>query len=227
MRENSFFHTTRGRIVESLLRRPAQTATELSGRLGLTPNAIRQHLTRLGRDGLVAEMVQRRGRTKPSLVYTLTRDGEQLFPQRYNALLNLVLRELKNDEGQDRVKELFRKIGRRTALKHAARFDGKDASGRLAALADLVREQGVVADFEPTSEGFVFREHNCPFRDSVASHSELCSMVHALMEEVVPGKTEQRKSIARGDDRCEFVVSAGKTGSHTGAVDLASTGRGT
>ena len=221
MRENSFFHTTRGRIVESLLRRPAQTATELSGRLGLTPNAIRQHLTRLGRDGLVAESAQRRGRTKPSLVYSLTRDGEQLFPQRYNALLNLVLRELKNDEGQAKVDDLFRKIGRRTARKYAEHFAGKDTPGRLAALAELVREQGVVADFEPKGEGFVFREHNCPFRDTVASHSELCTMVHALMEEVLPGKTEHRTSIARGDDRCEFVVSA-----PAGAFGAAATARG-
>jgi predicted ArsR family transcriptional regulator len=211
MRENSFFNTTRGRIAESLLRRPAQTATELSVRLGLTPNAIRQHLARLGRDELVTESAQRRGRTKPSLIYSLTREGEQLFPQRYGTLLNLLLRQLKNDEGPDRVNELFRKIGRRTARKYADRFEGKDAAGRLSALTELLREKGVVADFEPVADGFVFREHNCPFRSSVADHNELCTMVHTLMEEVLPGKTEQRTSIARGDQRCEFSVDVKST----------------
>jgi predicted ArsR family transcriptional regulator len=207
MREDSFFHTTRGRIVESLLRRPAQTATELSARLGLTPNAIRQHLTRLGRDGLVSESAQRRGRTKPSLVYALTRGGEQLFPQRYSSVLNLLLRELKNEQGSEGVKELFARIGRRTAHKYADRFEGKDTGGRLAVLADLLHQQGVVTDYEAGPDGFLFREHNCPFRASVQDNAELCTMVHNLMEEVLPGKTEQRKSIARGDDRCEFVVS--------------------
>lgn len=206
MREDSFFHTTRGRIVESLLRRPAQTATELSTRLGLTPNAIRQHLTRLGRDGLVTESAQRRGRTKPSLVYALTHGGEQLFPQRYSAVLNLLLRELKREQGPQRVNELFARIGRRTAHKYADRFEGKDTGGRLAVLGELLREQGVVTDFEAGKNEFLFREHNCPFRASVAENAELCTMVHTLMEEVLPGKTEQRKSIARGDDRCEFVV---------------------
>jgi len=209
MREDSFFHTTRGRIAETLLRKPGRTAIELSAGLGLTPNAVRQHLARLGRDGLVTENTERRGRTKPSLVYSLTRDGERLFPQRYNTLLNTLLREIKNDEGQARVAELFRKIGRRTARKHADRFEGKDARGRVEALAGLLREQGVVADFQAAPDGgFFLREHNCPFRDAVADNSEICGMVHALMEEVLPGKPEHTTSIARGDALCEFHLPA-------------------
>jgi len=209
MRENSFFHTTRGRIVETLLHRPGQTAAELAKRLGLTPNAVRQHLVRLERDGLIKEATERRGPTKPSLAFSLTREGERLFPQRYPALLNLVLRELKDDEGQARVNELFRNIGKRTARKYAHRFDGKDERGRVEALTTLLREQGVAAEYEAApGGGFVLREHNCPFRESVAAHSELCGMVHALMEEILPGEPEQRTSIARGDAACEFRLGA-------------------
>lgn len=206
MREASFFQTTRGRIVESLKRNRARTAAELSSEQGVTPNAIRQHLSRLERDGLVLGRAQRLGPTKPTLVYSLTEEGERLFPQRYPTLLNAVLRELEDEGGTDNVARVFRNIGKRSAQRHAGRFAGKDVAGRVAELADFLRERGVVVEHAKTADGFVLREYNCPFRDSVASHPEVCSMVHTLMEEVLPAKPRQTSSIARGDERCEFVV---------------------
>jgi predicted ArsR family transcriptional regulator len=208
MREARFFQTTRGRIVESLQRRGPQTAAELAAGHDLTQNAIRQHLARLERDGLVAETSERRGPTKPSLVFSLTAEGRRLFPQRYSTLLNAVIEEISASQGGDKVKELFHNIGQRSARKYAARFAGKTPQERVAELTAILREQGVVADYEVSADGFVLREHNCPFRDTVATHPEVCSVVHALMEEVLPAKAEQRQSIARGDDICEFAIPA-------------------
>ncbi len=208
MREPSFFQTTRGRIVESLKRHRARTANELSQEYGVTPNAIRQHLSRLQRDGLVAERAERIGRTKPTLVYSLTPEGERLFPQRYPLLLNVLLDELHREGGPTKLQELFANIGRRSARRHAARFTGKDLPDRIAELAKFLRERGVIVEYEKTPSGYAFREFNCPFRDTVTSHPEICTMVHTLMEEVLPQPARQVKSISRGDDRCEFEFAA-------------------
>jgi predicted ArsR family transcriptional regulator len=204
MQTNGFFQTTRGRILESLKRHGGRTATELAVEQGLTANAVRQHLGRLESEGLIVESTARRGPTKPSLLYSVTTEGERLFPQRYDVLLNALLHELQREEGQDRVTELFKKIGQRSARKYADRFEGKDVAGRVDELTKLLREQGVVADCERTDDGFLIREHNCPFKDTVASHPQVCNVVHSLMGEVLPGKPEQRSSIARGDAVCEF-----------------------
>ena len=208
MRESSFFQTTRGRIVESLKRHGTRTATELSAEHGVTPNAIRQHLSRLERDGLVAERARRIGRTKPTLVYSLTSEGERLFPQRHPVLLTAVLDELQREGGPAKLRELFSSIGRRSAHRHAARFKGLDVPETVAELARFLRERGVIVEYEKTPSGFAFRELNCPFKDAVAEHPEICSMVHTLMEEVLPDKPRQVTSISRGDDRCEFEVAA-------------------
>jgi len=201
-----FFQTTRGRILESLKRRGGRTATELAAEHGLTANAVRQHLGRLEADGLVAESTARRGRTKPSLLYTVTTEGERLFPQRYDVLLNALLTELRVEEGQDRVNALFQKIGERSARKYADRFAGKDLAGRVDELTKILRDQGVIADCERTGDGFLIREHNCPFKETVAAHPQVCTVVHTLMNEVLPGEREQRSSIAKGDAVCEFHV---------------------
>jgi predicted ArsR family transcriptional regulator len=206
MREASFFQTTRGRIIQSLKRHGARTASELSKELGLTANAIRQHLARSERDGLVLETSARRGPTKPSLLFSLTGEGERLFPQRYGVLLNAVLNELRAEEGEERVSALFRNLGKRSARKYASRFEGKGEEQRVAELTNILQEQGVLADFERTRDGFVLREHNCPFKDTALAHPQVCGVIHTLMQEVLPSTPTQRTSIAKGDDVCEFVI---------------------
>jgi predicted ArsR family transcriptional regulator len=208
MPEASFFHTTRGRIVQGLKRHSRRSAADLAADLGLTVNAVRRHLARLQQDGLISQQRERRGRTKPSLVYCLTADGERLFPQRYDVLLNAILAELRREGGEERVSDVFQRIGERAARKHAPRFAGKDTAQRVGELAEILRRRGVVADHEAVAGGFVLREHNCPFKETVAAHPQLCSVVHRLMNEALPGGFEQKTSIARGDERCEFRIPA-------------------
>lgn len=208
MREDAFFQTTRGRVLESLKRRGGSTAAELAAEHGLTVNAVRQHLSRLEGEGLISEGRTRRGRTKPSVVYSVSHAGERLFPQRYDVLLNAVLHELQLEGGDDRVTALFKRIGERSARKYAGRFEGKPLGERVGEMAKILREQGVVADCEPSDGGYVLREHNCPFKETVGAHPQVCTVVHALMNEVLPSAPEQRSSIARGDAACEFHIAA-------------------
>ena len=216
MREASFFHTTRGRILESLKKHDGRTAAELAAEHSLTVNAVRLHLSRLEADGLVVERGARRGRTKPSAVYSVTHAGERVFPQRYDVLLNAVLHELRLEEGQDRVTALMRKIGERSARKYADRFEGKNVAERVGEVTKILREQGVVADCETKPDGYVIREHNCPFKETVAANPQVCTVVHTLMNEVLPGTSpEQRTSIAKGDATCEFHIPSAKKAGDT------------
>ena len=216
MREAPFFHTTRGRILQSLKRHGGRTAAELAAEHGLTVNAVRQHLSRLEAEGLVSDGVARPGRTKPSAVFAVTHEGERLFPQRYDVLLNALIRELRVEDGSDRVDQLFRKIGERSARKYAARFEGKGLAERVDEITKILREQGVVADCEPVDGGFRIREHNCPFKETAGAHPQVCTVVHTLMNEVLPSSPEQRRSIARGDDTCEFHIPTHKSGESYG-----------
>ncbi len=212
MREAPFFHTTRGRILQSLKRQGGRTAAELAAEHRLTVNAVRQHLSRLEAEGLVADGAARPGRTKPSAVYSVTHEGERLFPQRYDVLLNALLRELRAEGGDDRVSDLFRKIGERSARKYAARFEGKPLAQRVDEVTKILKEQGVVADCEAADGGYTIREHNCPFKETAESNPQVCTVVHSLMNEVLPVAPEQRRSIARGDAVCEFHIPAHESG---------------
>src|SRR5437660_321137 len=95
MVEDRFFDTTRGKIL-SLLRKSNEglTVDELSHELAITSNAVRQQIALLEGGHFVNGRRVKRGATKPSVVYFLTSEGDNLFPKHYDALLNSVLREI-------------------------------------------------------------------------------------------------------------------------------------
>ena len=103
MHDERFFRSTRGQILQSLRKKRLCTIDDLSESLGLTPNAIRQHVAVLERDGLVVQGSVRRGRFKPCHAYSLTSRGDDLFPKRYESLLSELLREVSEADGPEKV----------------------------------------------------------------------------------------------------------------------------
>ena len=208
MQADRFFQTTRGRIVEELRRRKTASAQDLAQHFDLSPNAIRQQLVVLERDGLVVEKSVRRGRTKPTYEFSLTSDGEKLFPQQYDKMLGAVLREVKEQFGDDGVSKVFDGIAKRTVAKAKARVNAPDTQGRVAQLAEVLREGGVVAEYSLIDGGYALYEHNCPYSEVVKDHPEVCSVIHHVLDETVGGQHVQTESIANGGKQCRIEVKA-------------------
>jgi predicted ArsR family transcriptional regulator len=208
MQADRFFQTTRGRIVEELRLRRSASAQDLAEHFGLSPNAIRQQLVVLERDGLVLEKSVRRGRTKPTYEFSLTSEAEKLFPQQYDKMLGAVLREVKEQFGEDGVAKVFDGIAKRTVAKAKRRVTAADTKGRVTQLAEVLREGGVVADVSLIDGGYALHEHNCPYSEVVKEHPEVCSVIHHVLDETVGGTHVQTESIATGGNRCRFEVKA-------------------
>ena len=87
--------STRLRILEYLQRNGTATVKELGQLLGLTSTGIRQHLTVLERDGLVAVREERGRVGRPNLVYSLTDEADAVFPKTYDVLASVLLEEIR------------------------------------------------------------------------------------------------------------------------------------
>src|SRR5437773_6108728 len=90
-----FQDSTRGRIVARLREGPA-TVDDLAKDLGLTDNAIRQHLTALERDHIVQQSGVRRGpgAGKPASLYVLRPGVEPMLSRAYAPVLSALLEVL-------------------------------------------------------------------------------------------------------------------------------------
>lgn len=186
------------------------SAFDLAELFGLSPNAIRQQLVVLERDGLIAGKSVRRGKTKPTVEYSLTSEAERYFPQRYDRMLNAVLREIREAGGGEAVRAVFDRIGKRSAERLKPEFDRSPATeGKLISLVASLRASGVTADLTTSERGtLVLHEHNCPYASVVAENPEACSAIHTILDSVAPGKAEQVESIATGGTECRFEIEA-------------------
>jgi predicted ArsR family transcriptional regulator len=201
---------TRGRIIEELADSP-KTARDLAKTLGIQESAARGHLDRLEERGLVVPTFRREGVGRPRKRYLLTPQGQELFPRRYELLLDSVMEELIAREGEGFVSVLFAEAARRMA-KEIAREVPTDATPaeRAKALAGALNHLGFRCTVEssPTGELKIVRT-NCVFRHNALTHSYLlCDVFDKHLTEELLGQAglALEDSITRGGMRCTHLI---------------------
>ena len=199
--------STRMEVLELLRRKGHASAETIASDLGVTPNAVRQHLTNLEREGLVVSHPERRARGRPSLLFNLTERADSVFPKRYGQLATMVLNELREMAGEEAVDEVFRRIAHRNADAIEPQLNGRDFDGRLEQVVDWIARAGTLADHEPIADGNVrVTIHNCPFRATAMKFPQVCTITPHLLNRLLDAPVSQEASIHRGDAHCSFVV---------------------
>jgi predicted ArsR family transcriptional regulator len=198
--------STRMEILELLRRKQAASAEAISAELGITPNAVRQHLTNLERDGFVKSEPVRRKRGRPSLLFSLTDRADAVFPKRYGQLATMVLTEIQEMEGPEALDEIFRRVALRHASAIEDQLEGLDFDEKLRRLVDWIARAGTLADSEETPEGVRVNIHNCPFRNTALKFPQVCTITPQLITRLLGAPVSQSNSIHRRDPYCSFVV---------------------
>lgn len=202
-----FLETTRGRVV-SLLRRGARTVEELARALGLTDNAVRNHLATLERDGLVRPDGVRRGpgAGKPAVLYELSPDAEPLLSRAYQPVLTAVLDVIVDELPGDQAAALLREVGRRLAATAGSPARAADSlDDRVRAAAAVLTALG--GEVEVVAEGGALRLRGfaCPLSTTVSRRPELCAAVESLVSEIAGAPA--RECCEHGErPRCCFAV---------------------
>lgn len=203
--DQRFLETTRGQIV-SVLRRGGRTVEELATALGLSDNAVRNHLATLERDLVIRQAGVRRGggAGKPAVLFELHPDAELLFSRAYSPVLTAVIEALVNNCSSDQTDELLRDVGRRLARQLGGPAAGtlenrvRTAAAVLIALggdAEVTREDGTLR----------IRASGCPLSATVSRRPELCRAVETLIAEVTGTKAET--CCSHGErPRCCFAI---------------------
>jgi len=203
---------TEDRILYLLKSKGPQTAAQLAKRLGVTAMAVRQHLYRFGRDGLVEFADQRRAVGRPVRVWRLTERAAARFPESHAELtLEMIaaVRATFGEEGLDRL------LAERTRLQLRAYRERIRAAGagslesRVRVLAAIRREQGYMAECVTRADGsLLLRENHCPICVAAKSCQGLCREELGLFRAVLGTRThvERTDHILAGASRCAYVI---------------------
>lgn len=201
--------TTRQSILHLLRRQGQMTAAELGEALGIGAVGIRQHLTLLERDNLVAVLGLRRTIGRPSHLYGLTAEAEALFPKRYDKLALEVIDYLADQVGEKAVDAVF--LRRRLAIAQdiAPRLINKPRGEQVATLAAILADQGYMCEYEQLGDGsFLLIEHNCPVDCVARQHPQICAQEIELYQDLLGVPLVRETTIARGDHCCCYRIPA-------------------
>ena len=175
----------RGRIV-SLLQRGGLTAHDIAARLGLTRSAIRIHIKAMERDGVVRRAGKRPGTTRPSHVFELTPEIEQLLSKAYVPLLMQLVRVFSDALPADQLDGLLREVGSGLAaeLSRGRRLSGSLGS-RVAMASEILNEELGATTRVEGNGGYVIRGDGCPLAALTGKNPGVCLAMERLVTEVV------------------------------------------
>lgn len=181
------------------------TVQALADALTISRNAVRQHVTALERDGLVAKGVTQPSGGRPEQLYVLTAEGNERFPRQYSWFSELLLQMLEAQAGRAGLAEKLAAMGRSVAASLEARLtDGSGSRARLAALAEIMREIGYDAAATTGHGEQVIEAHNCVFHKLAATCPEVCSFDLALLSAASRCRVEHAACMVRGGAACRF-----------------------
>lgn len=212
---------SRNRLVVHL-RRGLRTVGDLARAVGLTPNAVRQHLAVLERDGIVVRRPSQRAtgalpRGKPATRYEIAPDAVVSFSRAYAPVLTALLTALPSHLAEPELGRLLRDTGERLAAD-APPPPRSDLRQRAVAGVAILESLGGLAELTEEGDAFVITGCSCPLAQSVAARPELCSAIEILLSTATGAQVAQHCDRTDGA-RCRFVLTA--PASETPGIHLA------
>jgi predicted ArsR family transcriptional regulator len=201
---------TRGRILEELAVAP-RTARDLAEKLGIQESAARGHLGRMQVRGLVTPTFRREGVGRPRKRFALTGAGQELFPKKYDLILDTVVDELLAREGEKYVSALFADAAERMAHEVAKEVPRSGTpEHRAENVVRSLNRLGFRCTTDRAPDGTIrITRTNCVFRHSAMSHPFLlCDVFDKHLTEALLGQAgvDLLDSIGRGGMRCTHLI---------------------
>ncbi|MEZ5282127.1 MAG: metalloregulator ArsR/SmtB family transcription factor [Acidimicrobiales bacterium] len=199
-------------LLEVLKRSGGSKVTDLADHLGITPNAVRQHLEDLESNGLVerSEPTSQGGRGRPSATWSMTELALELFPDRHRDLTIELIASIRRTVGEEGLRKVVHDRSERQLAHYRESIPQGAAHSlikRASALARVRSAEGYMAEAIAGPEGSVtLVEHHCPISDAAEACTGLCSEeLEVFRAALGPDVTVERTShLLAGDRRCAY-----------------------
>lgn len=182
------------------------TVDELAQRLDITRNAVRQHVSALENERLVAQGPTRPSGGRPEQLYVLAEKGKEFFPRQYSWFAQLIVESIKQEAGSEglraRLGTLGAGVGAGLRNQHPQL---QQQPQKVEKLSDIMQQMGYStsnaadADGAPTIEA-----DNCVFHHLAMHDPEVCQFDLALLETFTDSTVEHQECMATGGHVCRF-----------------------
>lgn len=204
--------STRDTILHTIKAQPKANVEELAEAAEVSPVTVRHHLNSLQAEGLIVSESVRRSVGRPYYVYSLSEKGQELFPKRYVRLTARLLDELKTHLPEEMVQGVLSNVVNGMVDEHRGKFEHLPFEARLDFLVKLLEEEGFLASWEATKDGYRLTEYSCPYAALGESHAEICTIDTQLIVNVLDTQVTQNSCMLDGGQCCEFLITVKEPG---------------
>jgi len=182
---------------------------ELCSALGITHNAVRQHLTALMAAGFVERGEAKPSGGRPRAVYVLLPAGRELFPRNYALIAGGMIEHLYASAGTGAVQAMLVELGTKLGKAGAQIIgDDDDPQAVAAALAEQLDALGYEAQALQRGERGEVEAWNCVFHALAKAHPDVCRFDLAFMQAATGRKIQHTDCMLRGSPACRFRIGA-------------------
>lgn len=202
-------------ILRRLKMRGPQSVKVLAKQLAITTMGVRQHLTELGRKGLVeARPETRQPRGRPVHYWQLTPLGHQHFPDAHGQTTTSLITALRDRHGEQALQDLIDQSEAQQLPAYQQQLDaaGPELGQKLIALAKMRTAAGFMAEIRLIPDGWLLIENHCPIFQAANTCNHYCQAELELLRAVLAesASVERTDHLLAGGRRCAYKVSARK-----------------
>jgi predicted ArsR family transcriptional regulator len=174
----------------------------------LAKTTLREHFLQLERDGYITRDYVRSGPGRPSLKYTLTKTGQDLFPSQESNMLRELIRFLDENGNENDIEEFFTRFWDQRFQRASYLMENEsDSQSKLTRLSEMLEDEGFMPEFETEGHNIVIKECNCPFSEVVKETRLPCKLEAEFFERLFDKPVERTTFIAEGDYSCTYCIS--------------------
>ena len=198
---------TQQKLLRALLAAPQGASVEaLCQALGVTHNAVRQHLAALIAAGYVERGTAQPTGGRPQARYLLLPAGRELFPRNYGLIATGILEHLYASAGKPGVQALLASIGHELGSAAASRIEGADEAAIATRLAEQLDALGYEAATVKREGETQVEAYNCVFHHLARTHPDVCRFDLAFMEAATGRPIQHMECLLRGGHACRFRI---------------------
>ncbi|HTI96954.1 MAG TPA: helix-turn-helix domain-containing protein [Rudaea sp.] len=200
--------TTQQKLLRKLLASPqGASVEELCEALGVTHNAVRQHLTALLAQGLVARAESIPSGGRPRACFVLLPAGRELFPRNYALMARGMLEYQYAQGGVAAVQSMLAAMGATLGTQAAERIaTAGDNAEVVRLLAEQLDALGYEAQTVVVGDHTEIEAFNCVFHGLARAHPDVCRFDLAFMGAATGQPVHRTTCMLHGEPACRFRI---------------------
>ncbi len=200
--------TTKDKILELFKKEISMSVKELTDFLNMTDMAVRKHIHRLEKDGLIRSEHHKQSIGRPIQRYCLTSKGNRLFPNNYESISVEFLKDIQAIHGDESINQLFKKREERLTNDYKKRVTRATNKEKVEEMVKIQNEKGYMAELRQINENqYEMTEYNCPIFAVANEYHIACQCETNMFKQVLAtDQVERVQCRAEGDNHCKFSV---------------------